>query len=303
ESPLYRSLNRYLQERFGQRVYKVTIDAGFTCPNRDGTIGTGGCIYCNNQGFSPATALRSGSVGEQIASGVERLRRRYGATKFLAYFQPFTNTYAPVDELKSRYEQALQFPEVVGMCIGTRPDCVADEVLSLLQSYAQHKEIWLEYGLQTIHDRTLALIQRGHDFKTFLNTLERTRNRGIRICVHVILGLPGETLEMMMETIDAVAQMGVQGIKFHVLHVLCETPLEQMYQEGNLLLLSEDAYVSLVSDSLERLPADMVIHRLASDAPREWLVAPEWCLHKNQTISKIQQGLMSRGTGQGCRRQ
>lgn len=301
ERPLYRSLNQYLRQRFGFKVFKVSVDAGFTCPNRDGTVGTDGCIYCRNEGFSPATALRGMSVCEQIEHGIARLKRRYGNVKFLAYFQPFTNTYAPVEQLKQRYEEALEFSDVLGLCVGTRADCVSDEVLDLLQSYTQEKEIWLEYGLQTIHDRTLALIHRGHDFKTFLNAIERTRNRGIQICVHVILGLPGETPEMMMETIDAVSQMGVQGIKFHSLHVLRETPLERMYLEGNVILLNEDVYVSLVCDSLERLPTYMVIHRLASDAPREWLVAPDWCLNKRLTVAKIQQELERRSTWQGCR--
>ena len=299
DKPRYRSLNRYLRDTFGCRVQKITVDAGFTCPNRDGSAGEGGCIYCNNQGFSPALREKQRSLEEQIRLGIANLGKRYRAQRFLVYFQPYSNTYAPLKKLKTVYEEALAFNEVVGLCIGTRPDCVSDNVLDLLQSYAEKYEIWLEYGLQSIHNTTLETINRGHDLETFIDAVLRTRRRGIKICAHVIFGLPGETHRMMMETVQKAADLALDGIKFHVLHVLKETKLEKAYRAGRVQLMGEEDYVRLVVNALERLPSNVVVHRLASDASPELLIAPKWCLKKSITIERIQRELQARDAWQG----
>lgn len=291
----YLSLNRYFREKFGARVQKLCIDAGFTCPNRDGSVGVGGCIYCNNEGFSPATKHSHQSVSEQVIKGIRGVGRKYGTKQFFAYFQAYTNTYAPVERLKSLYDEATGFPEVIGLCIGTRADCLSEEVLDLLDSYAQTRELWLELGLQSKHDGTLKRINRGHDFETFVDTVSRVKKRNLKICAHIIFGLPGEDESMMMETVDEVKALGIDGVKFHALHVLKDTELERMHHRGEVELLEQEQYVHLVVKALRRLPLTTVIHRLAADAPRDLLVAPEWCINKADTIGKIQKCLSIKG--------
>jgi radical SAM protein (TIGR01212 family) len=298
----YHDLNSFLRRHFGGRIQKITVDAGFTCPNRDGTLGHGGCIYCNARGSGTSAFVRGLSIRAQIEAGKERLARRYNAKGFIAYFQAFTNTYGPIEVLRERYEEALSVPGVVGLAIGTRPDCVNEPVLDLIGSYARRQSmVWLEYGLQSIHDATLAAIGRGHDFAAFCRAVNATKGRGIWICAHVILGRPGETPEQRRATARAVADLGIDGIKIHLLYVVKGTRLDRLYRQGGYECLSRHQYVDLVCDFLERLPPQMVIHRLTGDPHPEELVAPDWSLQKRETLAMIQATLKKRRTRQGCR--
>jgi len=299
--PPYNDLNTHLRKRFGCRVHKITIDAGLTCPNRDGTVGRGGCIYCNERG-SGTGAAGYASVTEQIESAKEFLRRRYRAEKFIAYFQSFTNTYAPVEKLRSLYEEALAAEDVVGLTVGTRPDCVGGDVLDLLEEMGRRSYVTVEYGLQSIHDRTLELINRGHDSAAFLDAVERTRSRNLDVTVHVIIGLPGESRDDMLATARALGGMDIQGIKIHLLYVVRGTKLHGMYERGEYRCLTRGEYVDIVCDFLALLPPGVVIHRLTGDPHREELVAPLWALEKWKNLEAIRKTLAERGIRQGCRR-
>jgi len=296
----YKDFNTWLRGIFGQRVQKITVDAGLNCPNRDGTVAWGGCIYCNARGSGTGDYSRGRTVAEQIRINAEFVARRYKAKKFLIYFQSFSNTYARVEKLESLYNEALQAIDgVVGLCIGTRPDCVNREVLDLLQSYAEKYLIWLEYGLQSVHDTTLALINRGHDFACFQKAVEMTQNRGIRICAHVILGLPGETRNQMMQTARTVAGLGIDGIKIHLLYVVKGTKLDEMYQNGLYSPLAQAEYADMVCEFLEYLPPDMVIQRLTGDPHPEELAAPEWSMDKKGTLRMIAEAMEKQDIWQG----
>lgn len=292
----------YLQERFGTRVHKITLDAGFTCPNADGTKAVGGCIYCDNRSFnlqarkSLRTTLRS-----QFEEGVERLSSRYGERRFLAYFQAATNTYAPVDELKAIYDEVFDHPRVDGLILGTRPDCVPDRALDLIESYARRKYVSIEYGLQTLDDEILRWTNRGHDSKCFFDAVERTRGRGIDICVHVILGFPGESRTEAQALGEALGKIDIQGLKIHNLHVVKNTPLELLYRKGEIPLPSLDEYVAMAADVLERIRPTVAIQRLTGDAPGDWLVAPQWCRKKALVFQRIHAELEARGSWQGSR--
>ena len=295
----YTDLNTYLRGLFGCRVQKISIDAGFSCPNRDGTISRGGCSYCNARGSGTGAHTLGLSVTDQLLKSRQVLARRYKAKKFIAYFQSYTNTYAPLSTLKALYAEALAVEDVVGLSIGTRPDCVDRPILDLLQAYAQDYLVWLEYGLQSAHDRTLTRINRGHDVQCFKNAVALTKNRGIKICAHIILGLPGESRHHMMETADFIASMGIDGIKLHLLYVVKGTPLEHLYRKGDYTCLEQRAYVDRVCDFLERIPADIVIQRLTGDPHPEELVAPQWSLRKTETLNLIRQTLEDRDSNQG----
>jgi radical SAM protein (TIGR01212 family) len=295
----YYAFSRFLRERFGTRVYRVTIDAGFTCPNVDGTVAVGGCVYCDNRSFSPNRRLPRTSVAAQVERGVGALQKRYGADRFLAYFQAATNTYAPVEKLRRLYDEALQHPQVVGLAVGTRPDCVPDPVLDLLEGYARERYVCLELGLQSAHDRSLDWMNRGHHFDDFIDAVRRCQDRGLDLCAHVILNLPGESREDMLTTADALAALPVQAVKIHNLHVVRGTPLEETYRAGGVRLLERDEYVRVVCDFLERLPPGMVIHRLSGDAPPDYLVAPAWCLDKPALLRAIRAELERRDSWQG----
>lgn len=297
----YYDLNSYLRNIFGCRVQKISLDAGLTCPNRDGRISTGGCIYCNSRGSGTGASSQGLSITEQIMRDKEFLKKRYKAQKFIAYFQSFSNTYGPYEKLKGLYEEALAIDDIVGLSIGTRPDCVDESVLTLLESYAKDYLVWIEYGLQSIHDRTLAAINRGHDVKCFKGAVDKTRGRGIKICAHVILGLPFEDRHDMLATAKAVAAMGIDGIKIHLLYVVKGTRMEELYLEGKYRCLEQEEYVNLVCDFLELLPPDMVIQRLTGDPHPHELVAPEWSLRKNETLSCIKKILTERESWQGKR--
>lgn len=297
----YYDLNTYFRRRFGCRVQKISVDAGLTCPNRDGTIGRGGCIYCNQKGSGTGAYASGLSVSQQIRAGKAFLSRRYRAKKFIVYFQSFTNTYAPVETLARLYDEALAVKDVVGLSIGTRPDCVDEAVLSLLESYAKNRLVWIEYGLQSMHDDTLRLIQRGHDFRCFTDAVALTQGRGIQVCTHLILGLPGEDRKKIHQTARAVAALDIDGVKIHLLYIIKGTPLERLYRQRRYACLEQKGYVSLVCDVLERLPADMVIHRLTGDPHREELVAPRWSLNKSQTLDLIRKTMIQRNAWQGIR--
>jgi radical SAM protein (TIGR01212 family) len=293
----YTSFPDHLRQTFACRVYKIGLDAGFTCPNRDGSVAVGGCIYCNNASFSPGN--RRASVVEQLEAGKRFLRRRYRAQKFIAYFQAYTNTYGDVHTLESLYDTALASDDVVGLSVGTRPDCVADEVLDLLADYASKTYFWLELGLESGQDRTLELINRGHTAAAFDDAVQRARRRGLRVGTHIILGLPGETAADMLDTARRLARLRVDAVKIHNLHVVRQTVLEKMYRRGAVSVLDLDTYATRVVDCLEVLPPPTIIMRLMGDAPRSMLVAPEWSLHKQAVIRRIEQELKRRNTWQG----
>jgi hypothetical protein len=295
----YSDLNTYLRARFGCRVQKITVDAGLTCPNRDGTLATGGCIYCNARGSGTGAHARGVSIGEQLRAGKEALARRYRAEKFIAYFQAFSNTYAPVERLKALYDEALAVEGVVGLAIGTRPDCVSEPVLDLLEGYARSRMVWVEYGLQSARDETLARIHRGHDAACFLEAVAATRGRGIGICAHVILGLPRETPEDMLFTARTLAAAGIDALKLHVLYVVKGTRLEALHRRGEFRCLEQAEYIERVCDFLEHTPERVVIQRLTGDPHPEELVAPGWCRDKAATLAGIRLALERRDTWQG----
>jgi radical SAM protein (TIGR01212 family) len=299
----YNDLNRALRRRFGCRVQKITIDAGLDCPNRDGVLSTRGCTYCNARGSGTGAYARGQSISDQIHAGIEAVRRRYRANKFLAYFQSFTNTYGPLETLRSNWETALSIPGVVGLAIGTRPDCVDADVIAVLQRYTRSHLIWIEYGLQSVHDRTLAAINRGHGRQAFMDAISLTRRQGpdVHICAHVILGLPGETRADMLDTAKQVADTGIDGIKLHLLYVVRGTDLEKDYRSGAFRCLSQSAYVETVAEFLALLPPRVIIHRLTGDPHRDELVAPRWALRKTETLDKIRSEMVRRGLCQGCR--
>jgi len=294
----FNDLNSALRKRFGCRVHKISIDAGLGCPNRDGSVGWGGCIYCNERGSGTGASEHAG-VAAQISAAQPFLRRRYGACRFIAYFQAFSNTYAPVETLRVLYGEALTVQDIVGLAIGTRPDCACDDVLDLIAGLQERSYVWVEYGLQSMHDRTLSIINRGHDIEAFRDAVRRTRMRGIEVCAHVILGLPGEEKEDMLATARELGELGIEGVKLHLLYVVRGTKLHRMYEQGLYTCLSRDAYVDIVCDFLALLPPGMIIHRLTGDPHREELAAPLWSLERTANRSAIIDTMRKRGIVQG----
>ncbi len=295
----YYRLGTYFKEQFGQPVYKIPLDAGFSCPNRDGTIGTGGCSYCYNPSFSPHSREdQPPALIEQLQKGKKKKPALY-----LAYFQSYTNTYAPLHKLKELYDQALAVPEVIGLSIATRPDCLSAEILDLLEDYAGRCHLWIEYGLQSAHDKTLKRINRGHSVADFVKAVTLTRERGIRVCAHIILGLPGETPAMYAETIDSINSNGIEGIKFHHLQVIRNTPLVEDYRTGDVpVFVSLADYLPHLCDCLELLNPATVVHRLASQSTSaDLLIAPHWPESTGQIAAAVTGELKKRGTHQGCR--
>lgn len=295
----FHSYNFFLSRQFGQRVQKVSIDAGFTCPNVDGTVAVGGCVFCDNRSFSPSRRLPKSGIRQQIDAGIAGLKRRYRVDRFMAYFQPATNTYGSVERLQSIYEEALSHPQIVGLAIGTRPDCVPDEVLDLISRFAEQTYVSVEYGLQTIHNRSLKWMNRGHDYKAFLDAVERSRGRGFKICAHVILGLPGESHEAMMATAAETARLRLDAVKIHNLYVVRNTPLADQVAAGEVRLIGRDEYVRTVVDFIERLPPQMLIERLSGDSPPDYLVGPAWCLDKSGLRTALDAEFRRRDTYQG----
>ena len=296
----YYKFSRYLKERFGCRVYKVSIDAGFSCPNKDGRLSKQGCIYCDNSAFSFNTRICPGPIEHQIREGINFGRKRYGAEKFIVYFQAYTNTYAPLDVLKQTYDTATRFGNVAGIAIGTRPDCVDEQVLDLIDSYTSDYEVWIEYGLQSIHRKTLQFINRGHLYEDFLKAVELTRKRPkIKICAHVIIGLPEETGRDILETAGEMSRLKLEGIKIHPLHVIKGTKLEGFFNKSLYKPMQLDDYVRLVADFLEHLWPDTVIQRITADCPSQLLAAPRWILNKSQVIREIESALSIEDKFQG----
>ena len=298
----YASYNRYLRRRFGQRVQKVSVDAHFTCPNVDGTVATGGCTFCDNRSFSPSRRLPRQDIHDQIDEGIRQLRRRYrDVERFLAYFQPATNTYAPVERLRDVYERALAHESVVGLAIGTRPDCVPDDVLDLLSEIASRTYLSVEYGLQTIHDRSLDWMNRGHHHDASVDAVQRSRGRGFEICAHVMLGLPGESHADMMASAREIARLGVDSVKIHNLYAVKDTPLAEQVARGEVALMDRDTYVATLVDFLELLPPGMLIERVSGDAPPDYFVGPAWCLDKPAVRLALEAELVRRDSWQGKR--
>lgn len=295
----YFRFSDYLRQQFGCRVHRVPIDAGFTCPNRDGTVGTGGCLYCDHRGSAAAIADRNLPIHEQMRRGMEWARLRYGAEKFIAYFQAFTNTHAPPERLKQLYTEATSFPGVVGLSIGTRPDCVPEPVLDVTAEFAGRLDTWVELGLQSAHDTTLQSLSRGHSVADFAGAALRIRMRGIKLCAHLIIGLPGETREMILHTARFIRAFPPDGVKIHLFHVLAQSPIARLYHEERLTLLSREEYVSLACDFIELLPPSVVIQRLTGEAPREHLLAPLWALDKHAVLNAINTELKRRDSHQG----
>lgn len=296
----YNQFSAHLKNKFGAKVYKITIDAGFSCPNRDGTISTGGCIFCDEGGSFSQAHSNILSVEEQVNIGAETLSKRFKAQKFMSYFQAYSNTYKPVEELEVIYNASLNHKDVVGISIGTRPDCVDDDKLRLISSYKDDYYTWVEYGLQSVHDRTLKRINRGHNYDTFLRAYEKTKEYGINVCVHVIFGL-WETYDEIMQTAQTLAKLGVDGVKIHLLVVLEGTKLANLYNNGEIEFMSEDDYVSTVCDFLEYLPASTTIHRLAGNGLKKELIAPRWIGKKLDTLNRIDREFIRRDTYQGYR--
>lgn len=300
-SKRYNAFSEELKRTFGCRVHRISIDAGFTCPNRDGSLGTTGCIYCGGAGSGSFGIVRGAPVAVQLEEGKEVMVRKYKACKFIAYFQSYSNTYGPTALLRAIYDEALAVPDVVGLIVGTRPDCLPPATLDLLAQFAERSWFWLELGLQSPLDRTLQLLNRGHDFAAFASSVKACKERGIRVCAHVILGLPGETRDEMLATPRLLNEFGVAGVKIHLLHVMRDTPLADMYREGLVSVLSRDDYVGLVCDFLERLDPRISIQRLTGDGGRDHLVAPLWSLAKFEVLNAIDIELERRGTVQGSR--
>jgi radical SAM protein (TIGR01212 family) len=298
----YFSYNYFLQATFRRRVQKLSIDAGFTCPNVDGTVATGGCNFCDNRSFSPSRRLPRADVYGQIDQSIQRMRLRYrNCRDFLAYFQPATNTYAPVERLRELYEQALSHPQVVGLAIGTRPDCVPEDVLELLEELASRRYVSLEFGMQTMHDRSLAWMNRGHDHAATLDAMKRSRSRGFEICAHAILGLPGESHDDMLETAREIARLEFDAVKIHNLYCVKNTALADQVAAGEVELMERDEYVRTVVDFLELLPAHVVVERISGEAPPSYFVGPSWCLDKPAVKSALESEFARRDTWQGRR--
>lgn len=288
-----------LLRRHGERVHKIALNAGLTCPNRDGSKGIGGCTFCNNDSFSP-NGHQPPTLQEQMDSGRRAIRRGTRATKFIAYFQAYTNTYAKIELLRAMYEEALEAPDVIGLSIGTRPDCVPPEVLDLLAEYRDRGlEIVLELGLQSAFDETLERVNRGHGLAEYVATANAARQRGIPVCAHLIIGLPGEDETHYHASLDTVLDHGVDGLKLHPLHVVKHTLLAQQWRRGEYQPLSQEDYTRIAADLVERTPADIAYHRITGTAPRDILLAPEWCSKKWSVLNGIEQELRKRDSRQG----
>ena len=304
---LYYSLSSYLKEHFGTKVQRITLEANLDCPNRDGAKTYGGCTFCTADGSSAGAFDVNLPISKQLEDGVKLFSRRFGAKKFIAYLQSFTNTYAPPDKLKKIYDEATSHPDVVVLAIGTRPDCLSDEVLDLIETYKNKVEIWLDIGLQTVHDQTLDFINRAHTGNDFFNALDRAKKRNLIVCAHTIFGLPGETKEMFYETMSRLANSQIDAIKIHQLLVLEKTKIAKQYQEGLFRTLDLDEYINLVCDFLEMLSPDVVIHRLFAEAKPGELIAPKWAeqddgrRNKQEVLRMIENELIRRGTRQGAR--
>lgn len=297
----YYSLNSYLKNTYGQKLYKLALDGGMTCPNRDGTLDTRGCIFCSRGGSGEFTPSRLLSITEQIEAARQMVRKKQKDGFYIAYFQAFTNTYAPIEYLERIFMEAISHPNVAILSIATRPDCLSDEVLALLARLNRIKPVWIELGLQTIHESSAVFIRRGYALPVFEDALARLKAISIPVIVHVILGLPHESKEDMLATVTYLAHAGIQGIKLQLLHVLKDTDLADYYREGHFQVLTLEEYLDILIDAVEALPPDVVIHRLTGDGPEQLLIAPLWSLQKWHTLNSILEEMKKRGAYQGRR--
>lgn len=296
----YYSLNRYLKEQFGEKVYKLALDGGMTCPNRDGTLGSKGCIFCSKGGSGDFAERQCGNIHEQIVRAKERISKKTDAQKFIAYFQSYTNTYAPVSYLEKLFIDAIAEPDIVALSIGTRPDCLSEDIISLLSRLNREKPVWVELGLQTIHPKTAEYIRRGYDLPVFEDALDRLHREHIEVIAHVILGLPGESREDMLETIRYLAyDHRPDGIKLQLLHVLEGTDLAKDYIDGKFQTMGMDEYFRVLFDCIEELPEDMVIHRLTGDGPKRILISPQWTGDKKRVLNEMRSQMETLDIRQG----
>lgn len=295
----YYSLDWYLKQTFGSKTYKVALDAGFTCPNRDGRVGSGGCIFCSAGGSGDFAGDRRLSIDEQLEHGIKGLTK-FHANQYIAYYQAFTNTYADADTLRRLYEPALRRSDIAALSVATRPDCIPDETLELLSECSKIKPMWIELGLQTVHEKTARYIRRGYELKCFEETCKRLKEKKLPVIVHVILGLPGEDESMMLETIDYINNVSADGIKLQLLHVLENTDLAADYRAGLFKTLSCEEYVDITVKCIAELSQSIVIHRLTGDGPSDILIAPTWSREKLTVLNKIHHELRIRGIWQGC---
>lgn len=295
----YHSLDHMLRERFGEKVYKVTLNGGMSCPNRDGTIGRRGCIFCSEGGSGDFAADASLSITEQINSQIAILSGKRPIRKYIAYFQAYTNTYAPLEYLRKIFTEAINHPSVVALSIGTRPDCLGTEVLALLESLNKQKPVWVELGLQTIHEHTAQYIRRGYPLSCFEQAVRKLRKRGLEVIVHTILGLPGETPADILGTMDYLNGMDIQGIKLQLLHVLSGTDLALDYEKGLFRVYEREEYLDLLIDCLEHLSPSIVIHRITGDGPRDLLIAPLWASRKREVLNLLHHRMKERQSFQG----
>ncbi len=287
----YYALNDYLQDTFGEKVYKIALNGGFTCPNRDGTLDTRGCIFCSGAGSGEFAGRSEDSITAQIEQGKERIKKKIKNGKYIAYFQAFTNTYAPVQRLRALYEEAVSHPDIAVLSVATRPDCLSQEVVALLQEMNRRKPVWVELGLQTIHEKTAEYIRRGYPLSVYDGAVKALKEIGVQVIVHVILGLPGETEEEMKETVSYVGKSGADGIKLQLLHVMKGTDLERAYREGNCRVMEAEEYVRLVADCIALLPERMVIHRMTGDGDKKTLIAPKWSMDKKRVSNALQKAI------------
>lgn len=295
----YHSFNYYLRNKFNEKVYKIALDGGFTCPNRDGKAGIGGCTFCSSRGSGDFAGSRKLDIRRQFEDRREMMEKKWHSQKLIAYFQAYTNTYAPVEELREKYYEALNQENVVAISIATRPDCIDDDVLDLLTEINEKTYLIVELGLQTVNDEVARNFNRGYDFEVFDNTLKRLLARNIEVVVHSIFGLPGESEEDMMKTVDYIAHSGAKGIKFHLLHLMEKTKMAEQYRNGEFKLLEQDEYIDLICKAVSRIPEDMVVHRLTGDAPRELLIGPMWSLKKWEVLNAIDKALVDNDIWQG----
>lgn len=301
DSKRYYTWNDALRETFDEKIFKVPIDGGFDCPNRDGTVAHGGCTFCSVSGSGDMIVAPSDPLPIQFRKEVDQMHKKWPTTnQYIVYFQNFTNTHAPVEVIKHRFEQVINEEGVIGLSIGTRPDCLPDEIIDYLAELNQRLYLWVELGLQTTYETTSNIINRAHDYQTYLDGVAKLRKHNINVCTHLINGLPGETYDMMMENVRrTVEDSDIQGIKLHLLHLMTNTKMEKDYLEGRLQLLTQHEYTQLICDQLEIIPSDIIIHRLTGDAPRETIIGPMWSLKKWEVLNSFDVELKKRGTYQG----
>ncbi len=295
----YHSLNYFLREKFGEKVFKISLDGGFSCPNRDGKVSKGGCVFCSARGSGDYAGSRNFSITGQFNDVKTMMANKWKSGKYIAYFQAYTNTYAPVDELRQKYEEAINQDGVVALSIATRPDCLEDDVLDLIEELSKKLYVWVELGLQTINDDVAKKINRGYDLKVFDDAMTRLKERNIDVVVHSILGLPGESQDDMLKTINYIAHSGAQGIKLHLLHLMKDTKMVELYENGELQFLSQEDYIKLICRAVSMLPKEMVVHRLTGDAPRDLLIGPMWSLKKWEVLNAIDKTLEDNDVYQG----